>query len=69
MVGAHLERSGSGFGTLDSTRSRPGPDGVFVDVNELAARFGGGGHVHAAGAKQKGTLEAVVARVRAAVEA
>jgi nanoRNase/pAp phosphatase (c-di-AMP/oligoRNAs hydrolase) len=42
---------------------------VFVDVNELAARFGGGGHVHAAGAKQKGTLEEVVARVRAAVEA
>jgi phosphoesterase RecJ-like protein len=53
-----------------SFRSKPaGPDGAFVDVNELAARFGGGGHVHAAGAKQKGTLEEVVARVRAAVEA
>jgi phosphoesterase RecJ-like protein len=53
-----------------SFRSKPaGPDGRFVDVNELAARFGGGGHVHAAGARQKGTLEEVVARVRAAVEA
>ena len=53
-----------------SFRSKPaGPDGRFVDVNELAARFGGGGHVHAAGARQKGTLDEVVARVRAAVEA
>jgi phosphoesterase RecJ-like protein len=53
-----------------SFRSKPaGPDGRFVDVNELAGRFGGGGHVHAAGARQKGTLEEVVARVRAAVEA
>ncbi|MFN9126235.1 MAG: DHH family phosphoesterase [bacterium] len=52
-----------------SFRSKPaGPDGAFVDVNELAARFGGGGHVHAAGAKQKGTIDEVVARVRAAVE-
>jgi phosphoesterase RecJ-like protein len=52
-----------------SFRSKPsGPDGAFVDVNELAARFGGGGHVHAAGAKQKGTLDEVIARVRAAVE-
>jgi phosphoesterase RecJ-like protein len=53
-----------------SFRSKPaGPDGAFVDVNELAGRFGGGGHVHAAGARQKGTLDEVVARVRAAVEA
>jgi phosphoesterase RecJ-like protein len=52
-----------------SFRSKPsGPDGAFVDVNELAARFGGGGHVHAAGAKQRGTLDEVIARVRAAVE-
>jgi phosphoesterase RecJ-like protein len=64
-----VEDSANGVIKL-SFRSKPaGPDGVFVDVNELAARFGGGGHVHAAGARQKGTLEEVVARVRAAVEA
>ena len=53
-----------------SFRSKPaGRDGAFIDVNDLAARFGGGGHVHAAGARLKGTLDEVVARVRAAVEA
>ena len=52
-----------------SFRSKPaGLDGGFIDVNELAAKFGGGGHVHAAGARMKGTLDEVVARVRAAVE-
>lgn len=51
-----------------SFRSKPADDsGAFIDVNELASRFGGGGHVHAAGAKQQGTLDDVVARVRAAV--
>jgi phosphoesterase RecJ-like protein len=48
-----------------SFRSKPaGEDGRFVDVNELAARFGGGGHVHAAGAKRKASLDAVVDEVR-----
>jgi phosphoesterase RecJ-like protein len=51
-----------------SFRSKPADaGGRFIDVNELAARFGGGGHVHAAGAKQRGALEAIVAGVRAAV--
>ena len=51
-----------------SFRSKPADDsGTFIDVNELAARFGGGGHIHAAGARQKGTLDEVIARVRAAV--
>jgi len=51
-----------------SFRSKPADDsGAFIDVNELAARFGGGGHVHAAGAKQQGSLDEVAARVRAAV--
>ena len=51
-----------------SFRSKPADDsGTFIDVNELASRFGGGGHVHAAGAKQQGTLDEVIARVRAAV--
>jgi phosphoesterase RecJ-like protein len=51
-----------------SFRSKPADDsGSFIDVNELAARFGGGGHVHAAGAKQQGTLDEVVFRVRTAI--
>jgi nanoRNase/pAp phosphatase (c-di-AMP/oligoRNAs hydrolase) len=29
----------------------PAPGQPFIDVNALAARFGGGGHVHAAGAR------------------
>lgn len=48
-----------------SFRSKPADaSGAFVDVNELAARFGGGGHVHAAGARQRGPLVEVAARVR-----
>ena len=51
-----------------SFRSKPaGEDGRFVDVNDLAARFGGGGHVHAAGAKRKASLDAVVDEVRAMI--
>jgi nanoRNase/pAp phosphatase (c-di-AMP/oligoRNAs hydrolase) len=38
-------------------------DGRFIDVNELAARFGGGGHVHAAGAKQRASIDEVAAKV------
>ncbi|MFM2164499.1 MAG: hypothetical protein RL325_936 [Planctomycetota bacterium] len=51
-----------------SFRSKPADDsGAFIDVNELASRFGGGGHIHAAGAKQQGALDEVIARVRAAI--
>jgi len=51
-----------------SFRSKPADDaGAFIDVNELASRFGGGGHIHAAGAKQQGTLDEVIARVRRAI--
>jgi phosphoesterase RecJ-like protein len=60
---------GEGGVTKASFRSKP-PEragGSFVDVNHLAARFDGGGHVHAAGARIKGTLdEAAAAVVRAA---
>ncbi|MGO0122985.1 DHH family phosphoesterase [Desulfothermobacter acidiphilus] len=38
----------------------------YLDVNRLAERFGGGGHVRAAGALIAGSLEEVVARVCAA---
>ena len=36
-----------------------------IDVNELASRFGGGGHVAAAGARERGSLEAIRAKVLA----
>ena len=49
--------------TKMSFRSKPGIDGgSFVDVNELAARFGGGGHVHAAGARQDVGMEEATQR-------
>lgn len=41
-----------------SFRSKPAVAGArFIDVNQLAAKFGGGGHVHAAGARIRGSLE------------
>jgi phosphoesterase RecJ-like protein len=47
-----------------SFRSKPADaGGRFIDVNELAARFGGGGHVHAAGAKRKAPVDDVVGEV------
>ncbi len=50
--------------TKMSFRSKPGIDGgSFVDVNELAARFGGGGHVHAAGARQDVGLDEATQRL------
>jgi oligoribonuclease NrnB/cAMP/cGMP phosphodiesterase (DHH superfamily) len=55
-----------------SFRSKPAPPGApasqFIDVNVLASKFGGGGHIHAAGAKQKKELQAVKADVLAEVE-
>jgi len=56
-----------------SFRSKGAPPGApadqFVDVNVLAAKFGGGGHVHASGAKVKGKdLATVKSDVLAAVE-
>lgn len=45
-----------------SFRSKPGPDAV--NVADLAAYFGGGGHARAAGAKFNGTVDQVLAKVR-----
>jgi nanoRNase/pAp phosphatase (c-di-AMP/oligoRNAs hydrolase) len=42
--------------------------GPFVDVNHLAARFDGGGHVHAAGARVRGTLDEAAEAIRRAAE-
>ncbi|HAW95083.1 MAG TPA: hypothetical protein DCX60_02300 [Phycisphaerales bacterium] len=53
-----------------SFRSKPPKvrgDSRFIDVNQLAARFGGGGHVHAAGARLDGSLENARTQVRAAI--
>jgi len=49
-----------------SFRSKPPmrAGGAFVDVDRLAARYGGGGHVHAAGAKVPGTIPSVLTRLR-----
>lgn len=38
-------------------------DGAAIDVNELAARFGGGGHVAAAGARMKASMDEALDRV------
>lgn len=53
-----------------SLRSKPPArrGGRFVDVNHVAARFGGGGHVHAAGARISGTLDHAFDRITAALE-
>lgn len=52
--------------TKMSFRSKPGVEGgSFIDVNELAARFGGGGHVHAAGARQAVDLAEATERLLA----
>ncbi len=54
-----------------SFRSKPPwtRGGAFVDVDRLAAGYGGGGHVHAAGAKSRGALAEVLDRVRADLRA
>jgi len=55
-----------------SFRSKPAPpDGQptdFIDVNELAAKFGGGGHIHAAGAKLNAGIDEAKAMVLAALK-
>ncbi len=53
-----------------SFRSKPADGGhLVIDVNELAAGFGGGGHVHAAGARVEAPLTEVLERLEAAVDA
>ncbi|MAD19191.1 MAG: hypothetical protein CMJ52_03090 [Planctomycetaceae bacterium] len=55
--------------TKVSFRSKPGRDGLaHVDVNQLAARFGGGGHVHAAGARIQSDLDEAESAIEAVVD-
>jgi len=50
-----------------SFRSKPGPDAV--NVAQVAAQFGGGGHARASGAKVHGPFDQVLQRVRDVVTA
>ncbi|HAC08700.1 MAG TPA: hypothetical protein DCG14_03505 [Phycisphaerales bacterium] len=55
--------------TKVSFRSKPAREGLgIVDVNQLASRFGGGGHVHAAGARIQSDLDEAEAAIEAAVD-
>ena len=53
-----------------SLRSKPPlrAGGPFVDVNRLAGQFGGGGHVHAAGARFRGSMSEAAAAMASAIE-
>ncbi len=53
-----------------SFRSKPAlhAGGGFVDVNRMAGEFGGGGHVHAAGARVKGEMSVVAQQVAMVIE-
>lgn len=54
--------------TKVSFRSKPGVSGApLIDVNVIAARLGGGGHVQAAGAKVKEPLVSAESKVLAAL--
>ncbi len=52
--------------TKVSFRSKAGEP--LIDVNLVAQRFGGGGHVHAAGARLESSLDAATERVTHALE-
>lgn len=65
------KRNGNGPGepsvtTRMSFRSKPGPNAV--NVADLAARFGGGGHARAAGARMDAPVEEVLPKVQQALE-
>lgn len=69
-VSALLSQNEAGPVVKVSLRSKPPMTrgGAFVDVNRLAGEFGGGGHVHAAGAKFRGTMDDAAKAVSAAIE-
>jgi phosphoesterase RecJ-like protein len=55
-------------GTKLSFRSKPDAPGGVVDVNLLAQRFGGGGHMHAAGASLNQDIDAARAALLEVIE-
>ncbi|MEM6393189.1 MAG: DHH family phosphoesterase [Planctomycetota bacterium] len=60
------KQTDDGVVTRMSFRSKPTDDAV--NVADLAARFGGGGHARAAGARANGTIAEVLPRVTEAIE-
>lgn len=66
VVALVTEREG-GAVTAVSFRGKPGESAV--NVADLAARFGGGGHARAAGAKIKAPLDEALPRIRDALAA
>lgn len=69
-VSALLSQNEPGPVVKVSLRSKPpaSKGAPFVDVNRLAGEFGGGGHVHAAGAKFKGSMTDAAKAVAEAIE-
>ena len=69
-VSALLSQTEPGPVVKISFRSKPPlhAGGPFVDVNALAGRFGGGGHVHAAGARFRGSMAEAAQAVASAIE-
>jgi phosphoesterase RecJ-like protein len=69
-VSALLSQNEPGPVVKISLRSKPPlrAGGSFIDVNRLAGEFGGGGHVHAAGAKFRGSMTQASAALEAALE-
>ncbi|GMV97518.1 MAG: exopolyphosphatase [Phycisphaerae bacterium] len=63
------DAEGSGVVRVNFRSRSPEVCGRDIDVSALAARFGGGGHARAAGARVQATLEAVREQVLAAVAA
>ena len=67
-----LTQTSPGLTKISFRSKPPPPDGRpndFIDVNALAQQFGGGGHVHAAGARMKKDLNETKAAVLAAIAA
>ncbi|MBG85022.1 MAG: hypothetical protein CMJ40_10830 [Phycisphaerae bacterium] len=62
--------SETGLETKASFRSKPPrhQGGPFVNVSELAGRLGGGGHVHASGARIAGGLEEARQKIQAVID-
>ena len=69
-VSALLSQNEPGPVVKVSLRSKPpmAKGAAFVDVNRLAGEFGGGGHVHAAGAKFRGSMAEAAKAVADAIE-
>ncbi len=57
------QEDGSTKASLRSKPALPGAQDTLIDVNQVAGKIGGGGHVHAAGALVQEPLDEVVSRL------